>query len=348
MIRMLACSRALILAAFLAAPAYADGRGPATPDVAAPPVTRPAPVEQAPVRAQPVAPTAEPAATPPPVGQTGSISLPAETGLALTVPRGYRFYDTAQAQAFAQRNGAAIPAGNVLGLLLPAGATPTTPDTWGTIVTFQPIGHVATDGAARLADPAFEAEVRAARVGANRPFEGFAAPPAFVEAGPTVSWAERSAVPGAGGRDLRHEVRLLGRNGVAGLTTIGSADQMPAVTAASTEMLRMVAFGAGQRHGDFIAGTDQASNWDIASLVTGAPPAAEQALVADAASTGAPASGGGLLGGMFPWIAGGVVVLAGAGYLVARAMGRRREDADEFAPADDPVDPNLTPKEEST
>lgn len=343
MMRLLACARALFVAALIAAPAYADGRGPATPDVAAPPVQA-----QPPVRAQPVAP-AEPAATPPPVGQTGSISLPAETGLALTVPNGYRFYDAGQAQAFAQRNGAAMPPGTILGLLLPAGATPTTQGAWGTIVSYQPIGHVAADGAPRLSDPGFEAEVRAARVGANRPFEGFAAPPTFVEAGPTVTWAERSAIPGAGGRDLRHETRLLGRNGVAGLTTIGSADQMPAVTAASEEMLRMVAFGAGQRHGDFVAATDQASTWDIASLVTGIPPGGEQALVADAASAGAAGeqgSGGGLLGGLFPWIAGGVVVLAGAGYFIARAMGGRK-DEDEFATTTDETDPNLTPRTES-
>lgn len=338
--------RALLLAALMASPAFADGRPAATPDVAAPPVRTAPPPTEAPVRAQPIAP-AEPAATPTPVGQTGSISLPADTGLALTVPNSYRYYDAAQAQAFAQRNGAAIPAGNIVGLLLPAGVSPTAQDAWGTIVAYQPIGHVPTDGAARLTDPALEAEVRAARTGANRPFEGFAVPPAFAEAGPNLNWAERSAVPGAGGRDLRHEVRLLGRNGVASLTTIGSADQMPAVAAAADEMLRMVAFGAGQRHGDFVAASDTASTWDLASLVTGVQPGSEQALVADAASAGGgeAAGSGGMLGGAFPWIAGGVIVLAGAGYLVARAMGRNRREDDDLGSDEDP---NLTPSQEST
>lgn len=340
MMRLLAPVGALVLAALMAPPALADGRPRATPDVAAPPISAP----QAPVRAQPITP-AEPAAAAP-IGQTGSIALPAETGLALTVPNGYRFYDAAQAQAFAQRNGAAIPDGSVLGLLMPAGAPPTAPDAWGAIVAYQSIGHVATDGTARLDDPALEAEVRTARTNANRPFEGFMAAPTFAAGGPTLAWAERSAVPGAGGRDLRHEVRLLGRHGVATVTTIGSADQMGAIAAASEDMLRMLAFGAGQRHSDFVAGSDRVSDWDLAALVVGGAPGAEPALVADAAAAGGASeagTGGGLLGGAFPWIAGGVVVLAGAGYLIARAMSRSRREDDELG--GESADPNLTPSE---
>jgi len=335
--RLPALARALIVSALCATPAFADGPAVATPDVAAPPVAPPA--AQAPVRAAPV--PAEPAATPAPVGQTGAIALPAETGLALNVPQGYRYYTADEARGFLQRNGAANPPGDILGLLLPAGADPRAPDVWGSVVSYQPIGHLATDSAGALTAPTFEAEVRAARVGQNRAFEGFAAAPAFVAAGPSLSWAERSAAPGSGGRDLRYEQRLLGRNGVAGLTTVGSADQLGAITGAAPNLLTMVAFGAGQRHADFNPTADRASDWTLPALVTGnAPvdPQAEAAMVAAGPTDGTQTSGG-LLGGMFPWIAAGVAVLAGLGYLVARMMNRGRRE-EEY---EDDSDPNISP-----
>ncbi|MET0181703.1 MAG: DUF2167 domain-containing protein [Caulobacterales bacterium] len=361
-------------ALLLAAPAFADGPRVDTPDVAARPIERPTPPppaapatpSQPPVRAAPVAP-AEPAATAPaPIGQTGAITLPGNTGMALNVPQNYRFYDAAQAQAFLQRNGAATPTGDILGLLMPAGVQPTQEGAWGTIVSFQPVGYVTTTTASRIAEPAFEAEVRAARAGQTRPFEGFYFPPGFEDIKHALTWAERSAAPGAGGRDLRYEQRLLGRNGVACLTTIGNADQQPDVQAAAPNLLSQIAFGAGQRYEDFNASTDRVSDYDVPGLISGLTVSQQQALIADAASTGQAAAapvneGGGLLGGMFPWIAIGIAVLAGIGYFIARAMRRRdddyyeaddepardrrenREERDNDRDSDD--DPNLTPRE---
>lgn len=369
----LAFTRAAFAAAaiMLAAPAFADGPRVDTPDVAAPPIPRAAAPQPTspPVRAAPVTPAApapaQPAVAPPPVGQTGAITLPSNTGLALNVPQGYRFYDAAQAQAFLQRNGAATPPGDVLGLLMPAGMQPLQDGAWGTIISFQPIGYVATTTAPRINDPGFEAEVRAARAGQARPFEGFYGPLVFADAGPALTWAERSAAPGAGGRDLRYEQRLLGRNGVACLTTVGNADQQPAVEAAAPDLLRQIAFGAGQRHADFNAATDRTSEYDVPGLVTNLTVAQAQALTADAASTEAPATapqeggGGGLLGGIFPWIALGIAALAGIGYFIARAMNKSDDDEyeevdeedDEPAPpprnTNGKSDPNLTPRDES-
>ena len=132
---------------------------------------------------------------------------------------------------------------------------------------------------------------------------------------PYLVWAETLAAPGgAGGKDLRYEQKMLGRNGVAGLTSIGSADQMPAIAAAAADLRGMLSFPEGQRHADFQPASDQVSAYSVPGLVTGVPTAQPQA-VADAASTGGTgqtAFGG--LSGYFPWIALGVVVLAGAGY----------------------------------
>jgi uncharacterized membrane-anchored protein len=317
------------LALLVAAPAYADGPGNAGPDVAAPPVNaRPQPTE--PVRAAPVAP---------PQGRSGVVPL--SGGVSLNVSRNYRFYGPQEANAFLQRNGAAGPSGEVLGLIAPANADIRAPGTWATIVSYDAIGYVQGETAAGLSDPSFEDQVREARRGQNRPFEGFAAQPAFgATTTPRVIWAERAAAPGSGGADLRYEQKYLGRYGVAGLTSIGSADQMSAMEAAAQTLEAMLSFPDGRAYGDFLPASDTVSTFTVPALVTGVDPAsavvAEPA--ADAASGAGQTSFGGLAG-WFPWIALGVVVLAGVGYFLMRP---RRDDND-----DNPEEPN-SPEQDHT
>lgn len=316
MSRFTAPARALLAACFIvaSAPAFADGPGDAGPDVAAPPI-----------RATPVQPSAQPAAAP--QGQTGQISL-LDGEISLNVPSGYRFYSADEAQAYLQRTGQAAPNGAVLGLLAPANARIDQPGVWATIVSYDAIGYVPPDGAGVLADPNFETQVRDVRTNQGRAFEGFAAQPAFDSASGGLAWAERAGAPGgASGVDLRHEQRVLGRRGVAGLTSIGSADQMGAINAALPDMIGMISFPEGARYADFQAADDPVSNATLASLVTGVQPGTELVQTAAAGGAGEQQSGSGGLAGLFPWIAGGVVVLAGAGYLLMR---RRR-------------DPNLDP-----
>jgi uncharacterized membrane-anchored protein len=300
------------LALFIAAPAYADGRGDPGPNVAAPPV-----------RAAPVTPPANSTAAP--EGRTGIIPLGID-GLLLNVPAGYRFYSAEEAQAYLQRANAPAPSGVVYGLLARAGEDIRAPGTWATVVSFDNIGYVQSATASGLNDANFETQVRDARQTQNRRFEGFAADPSFNAETPYLAWAERIAAPGgAGGKDLRYEQKLLGRSGVACLTSIGSADQMTQIAAAAADLRGMLSFPAGQRHADFQAASDQVSAYSVPGLVTGVPTAQTQAL-ADAAATGGTgqtAFGG--LSGYFPWIALGVVVLAGAGYMLMR---RRKDDDD--------------------
>ncbi|MGE0742183.1 MAG: DUF2167 domain-containing protein [Hyphomonadaceae bacterium] len=290
-----------------AAPAYADGPGDAGPDVAAPPV-RAAP--------QP-APTAEPAADA--AGRSGVIPL-SNDELSLNIPDGYLFYGPEQARAFLQRNGAAAPNGSVLGVIARADANLNAPGTWATVLSYDAIGYVQPETAAGLSDPNFEDTVRAARNDQNRPFEGFMVAPDFDASVANLVWAERAAAPGSQGADLRAEQKVLGRYGVACLTSIGSADQMPEITNVAGALIRMVSFPEGRRYTDFQPASDEVSAFSVPGLVTGV---AEPQATAESASTGQTAFGG--FAGYFPWIALGVVVLAGAGYMLMR---RRRNDDD--------------------
>lgn len=311
------------LTLFIAAPAYADGPGDPGPNVAAPPV-RAAPVTQPPA-AQPAAqPTAAPE------GRTGVIPL-GQSGLSLNVPANYRFYSADEARAYLQRARQEAPSGEIYGLVARNGEDIRAPGTWATVVSYDAIGYVQPETSSGLSDANFETQVRDARQTQSRAFEGFAAAPSFTTETPHLVWAERVAAPGgAGGKDLRYEQKLLARNGVACMTSIGSADQMTAIAAAAGDLRSMLTFPEGQRHADFVAASDRVSNYSVPGLVTGVATPDPQAL-ADAASTGGTGqtSFGGL-SGYFPWIALGVVVLAGAGYLFMR---RRDDDEDEEAAA---------------
>jgi uncharacterized membrane-anchored protein len=301
------------LAFFVAAPAYADGPGNAGPDVAAPPV------RAAPLQPQP---TAEPAAE---TGRTGVIPL--NDQLSINVPQGYRFYSAAEARAYLARNNAPAPNGEIFGLLARADADIRAQDTWATVISYDAIGYVQAETAAGLTAANFEDDVRAARQQQNRVFEGFAAAPAFDAATPSLKWSERILAPGSQGKDLRVEDKVLGRYGVAGLTSIGTADQAPEIDAAAAEMRGMLSFTESARHADFQPASDTVSNYSVPGLVTGIATTSPQA-VADTASTGGTgqtAFGG--LSGYFPWIAFGVVALAIAGFMLTRR--RRETDPDE-------------------
>ena len=296
--------RAVLAAAILASTpaAFADGPGPAQPNVAAPPVTTtPAPQ------------------TPAPQGRSGAIDL-MNGAVHLNVPAGWLFYSADEAQAFLARNGAPAPSGTVLGLLAREDQRIDQPGAWASVVSFQNIGYVQSTTAGALAAPTLEADVRAARTQQQRRFEGFAAPPAFTPASADLTWAERVAAPGAGGKDMRYEGRKLGRNGVVALTSIGSADQQPAMAAAAPEMLAMISFGTGQAYTDFVQG-DRVSTFTLPALVTGVEPVAPAPVAQQPQESGQTGWAG--LSGWFPVIAFGVIALAIGGYALTR---RRRSN----------------------
>jgi uncharacterized membrane-anchored protein len=283
----------------LASTAYADGRGNAGRDIAAPPV------HAAPVQQQSA-----------PEGRTGQISL--QNGqVSLNVPHGWKFYSPEEAYAFLQRTGSAAPSGTVLGLLARDGVNPRQAGSWASVVSYDEIGYVQPESASGLTDASFEQSVRDARHTQNRAFEGFAVQPVFDATLPTLAWAEHQGAPGAGGADLRMEKRFLGRKGVATLTSIGSADQQDAMQKANDELTPALTFAQGYRQADFQASTDQVSAYSVPGLVTGVPtPAQAPQALADNAGQSQTSFGG--LAGMFPWIALGVIVLAGAGFMLTR------------------------------
>ncbi|MES1201648.1 MAG: DUF2167 domain-containing protein [Pseudomonadota bacterium] len=296
-------SAVLAALVLMTSPAFADGHGKPSPDVA-----------EAPVHAAPLPTTTTQPATSAPQGQSGQISL--NNGLSLNVPTGWKFYSADEARAFLARANAVAPSGEVLGMLAPASERVDAPDAWACVLSYDALGYVRADTAGGLQAANFENDVKTARSSQNRPFEGFAVQPAFDNAAFNVTWAERTAPPAAGGKDFRAEQKALGRQGVVGFTSIGTADQMPEITAAAPTLLAMLTFPEGQRYADFNAQTDRVSNYDVPGLITGV------AAVAPAPQAAAQQTPAGGINAMYLWVAAGVIALAAAGFVLTR----RRKD----------------------
>jgi hypothetical protein len=101
------------------------------------------------------------------------------------------------------------------------------------------------------------------------------------------------------------------------------------MVAASPDLVGMVQFSEDQAYGAFEAASDPASAYGVPQLVTGVSGSADH-LIAEGASVNGGTRGGGGLAGLFPWIALGVIALAGAGFL----MTRKRADPNLAPPAD--------------
>jgi len=294
---------ALAAVALCVAPAFADGHGKPSPNVAEP--------------ALHAGPVAAPS-TVPLTGQSGVIHL--DHDLTLNVPAGWKFYPPPVARNYLQRANAAPPNGDILGLIAPASERVDANDAWACVLSYGQIGYVRSESASGLSDPNFENDVKSARASQNRPFEGFATPPAFDANAAVLTWAERTAPPGAGGRDLRAEQKALGRQAVVGFSSIGAADQMPQITSAAPVLLGMLRFPDGQHYSNYNPATDQLSSYDLPGLITGV--AVTQ--VARAAPAQPEQSGGGI-NGVYVAIAAGVVAAAGAGWWF---LSRRRPGGD--------------------
>jgi hypothetical protein len=274
------------------------------------------------------------------------------------VPANYYFVPAADARAYLQRIGAPAPAGEVHGMIAPAGVRSIDPGFWGAVVSTNPLGHVAEERADRFVAADFVEEARAARPASAPRLEGFAVAPIHDRSRHLTAWTERSA-GGASARTIRSEQRLLGRNTVAGVTIDARADQLGAVSSAAPDIARMISFPAGQTYADYAPAGDPAPVYDLPSLVTLKPKPAGPAVAATASepgpaapsspAKGIPAQSKGLqsietaatdgppasaptvtqaqIQQWLPWIGGGLIALAVIPWLVGLARRGRGGDA---------------------
>lgn len=209
--------------------------------------------------------------------QTGRIALP-EADAAVELGDAFQFYGPADARNILVEiwENPASEADGVLGIIMPAN---TAPDqrSWAAIVTWEPIGWVASNDA-RSADydellAQMQADTR--ELNAQRRADGFAQvqvmgwaqEPQHDSVANTVSWARELRFFDGGAHTLHYDLRLLGRHGVLSMNIVGEMDQLVDIRAGAAELSRRSSFNPGARYSDFDEERDTVAGYGVAGLV---------------------------------------------------------------------------------
>ncbi len=209
--------------------------------------------------------------------QQGHIVLPGGVG-ELTVPKGFRYLDSAQA-AYVMHKLWQNPPQESLGMLFPADQGPVTDNSWAYLIKFDPMGHVKDDDADDIKyddlleemqqDTEEQNQERTAQGYEAVHLIGWGAPPYYDKAQHTLHWAKLLRFGDGLDETLNYNVRILGRKGVLIFNAIAVPKQLPEIKASIPDLLANVSFVKGQQYNDFSAGIDEVAAYGIGGLVAG-------------------------------------------------------------------------------
>ncbi|KLI63924.1 DUF2167 domain-containing protein [Aurantiacibacter marinus] len=213
--------------------------------------------------------------------ETGRIAL-TEADAVIDLGSDYRFYGPSDAHNILVNMWGNPPseAEGVLGIIMPANATPDQ-RSWGAIITWEPIGWVASDDARGADYDGLLAQMQAdtRELNAQRRANGFAQvqvmgwaqEPQHDSVANTVSWARELRFFDGGQHTLHYDLRLLGRYGVLSMNAVGEMDQLAEIRAGAIALSRRASFNPGARYTDFDENRDMVAGYGVAGLVaTGA------------------------------------------------------------------------------
>jgi uncharacterized membrane-anchored protein len=209
--------------------------------------------------------------------QQGHIVLPGGVG-ELTVPRGFRYLDSAQA-AYVMHKLWHNPPQESLGMLFPLDRGPVSDSVWAYLIKFDPMGHVKDDDADDIKYDALLEEMQkdTEEENADRVKDGYdavhligwGAPPFYDKNQHTLHWAKLLRFGDGLDETLNYNVRILGRKGVLIFNAIAVPKQLPEIKASIPGLLANVSFVKGQQYNDFSAGIDEVAAYGIGGLVAG-------------------------------------------------------------------------------
>jgi uncharacterized membrane-anchored protein len=210
--------------------------------------------------------------------KTGEVSV--GDGLArLNVPPAFRFVGQKDAEKILLLWG--NPPGETppLGMLFPAGATPTSEDAWAVVLQYEESGYVKDDDAdhidygellATMQKGTLEASKERVKEGYEAiELVGWAAPPRYDKATHKMYWAKEIKFGDEPEHTLNYNIRILGRRGVLVLNAVAAMDQLREIEAATPGLLAMVDFQEGHRYVDFDPAKDKYAAYGLAALVAG-------------------------------------------------------------------------------
>ena len=196
----------------------------------------------------------------------------------LKLTQDFRYLEASDAQRVLQAWGNP-PDNSVLGMILPANATPLDKDGWAVVITYSDDGHVSDADAAKTDYTKLLKDMQEQTRDSNEERKkqgygtvdlvGWATPPHYDTSTNKLYWAKELAFSGEPSHTLNYDIRVLGRGGYLSLNAVAGINQLPLVESKMQNVLAMTEFDAGQRYGDFNASTDKIAAYGIGALVAG-------------------------------------------------------------------------------
>ncbi len=210
--------------------------------------------------------------------KTGKISLSGGT-ISMDIPANFKFLESADAKRVIEDLWGNPPSDAPLGLLMPASAKVMESGSYAFIVTYEDMGYVKDDDAAKINYEELLETMKKDNVEANLErtklnlstlnLIGWAAKPYYDKDRKILHWAKEYQVPGEDVNTLNYDVRVLGRKGVLNLQAVATMGELDSVNAHINDVLAMVSFAEGNRYADFNSSTDNVAAWTIGGLVAG-------------------------------------------------------------------------------
>ena len=193
----------------------------------------------------------------------------------------FRFLDTHDAQRVLHDLWGNPPDPDVLGMLIPAGASLIDEkNSWVVVISYSEDGYVSDAEASTLDYDKMlkDMQEHAREVNPEREKQGYptleligwATPPHYDAASNKIYWAKELNFGGAHEHTLNYDIRVLGRGGYLSFNAVAGMHQLSMVKDKMPRVLDMAEFDAGQRYADFNSSTDKIAAYGISALVAGA------------------------------------------------------------------------------
>lgn len=221
--------------------------------------------------------------------QTGAVEI-AEAKARLEVPANFVFFAAADARRVLEEAWGNPPDESVLGMVMPAGATPFDDNAWAAFITYLPDGYVSDKDAEKIDYDKLLADLQRDARDANPwrtengydPIElvGWAEQPTYESESHKMYWAKELKFGEAETNTLNYDIRVLGRSGILVIEFVANMDMLPAIRDNAPEVLAMANFAPGATYADYRPGFDKKAAYGLAGLVAGAAIAKKTGLLA--------------------------------------------------------------------
>ena len=182
------------------------------------------------------------------------------------------------------------PDESVLGMILPAGATPFDEGAWAATISYEADGYVSDEDAAEIDYDGLLSEIQASAHNENKwrtqngyeaiDIIGWADEPTYNPATHKMYWAKELKFGESAVNTLNYDIRVLGRRGVLVIGFIADMADLQEIKHSAPAILKMASFKDGAAYADYQPGRDKKAAYGLAGLVAGAAIAKKTGLIA--------------------------------------------------------------------